>query len=146
MRPLMKSDYGRGVLDVLKVLTSVGNISKVRFEEQFDYWHKRNDMYFNLVICNEQDRVVAVGSIVLERKLIHECGVVGHIEDIAVASSEQGRRLGLRIIHALTEIGRSQGAYKVILDCSEKNVPFYEKCGYVRAGCEMSMKFIEPKL
>lgn len=26
---------------------------------------------------------------------------------------------------------------QTILDCSPKNAPFYEKCGYVKAGQEM---------
>jgi len=143
MRPITASDYERGVLEVLKVLTTVGDIPKEDFEAQFNYWHKHNDTYFTVVILNEFDRVVAVGSVIVEKKLIHKLGSVGHIEDIAVARTEQGKKLGLRLIHALTDIGRSQGAYKVILDCSEHNAAFYEKCGYVRAGVEMSLKFNE---
>lgn len=56
----------------------------------------------------------------------------------------QGRKLGLKIINTLEEIGRGQGLYKIILDCSKDNirellafqtdgfadvVAFYEKCG-----------------
>lgn len=145
IRPIMSSDYERGVLDVLKVLTTVGEISKETFAEQYNYWHKHNDEYFVVVITDDYDQVVAVGSIMVERKLIHQCGKVGHIEDIAVLRSQQGKKLGLRLIHALTDIGHSQGAYKVILDCSEHNVPFYEKCGYARAGVQMSLKFQEQK-
>lgn len=87
--------------------------------------------------------MVAVGMVLVERKLIHECGLVGHIEDIAVDKAQQGKKLGIRLIKTLTEIGKAMGAYKVILDCSDHNVEFYEKCGYVRAGVEMSLKFAE---
>lgn len=141
VRPIKASDYDRGVLQVLEVLTTVGKISQKQFEALFAYWLKHNDTYFTIVILNERDRVVGVGSVVVERKLIHECGLVGHIEDIAVARTEQGKKLGLRIIHALTEVGRAQGAYKIILDCSEHNVPFYEKCGYSRSAAQMTIKF-----
>jgi glucosamine-phosphate N-acetyltransferase len=55
---------------------------------------------------------------------------VGHIEDIAVDSKHQGKKLGLRVIEALKFIGQETGCYKVILDCASKNVPFYEKCGF----------------
>lgn len=141
IRPLRASDYDRGVLDVLKVLTTVGKISRTQFQAQFDYWHKRNDTYFTIVIVDNHDKVVAVGSVVVERKLIHECGSVGHIEDIAVASNQQGKKLGLRLIHALTDIGKVQGAYKIILDCSDSNSAFYEKCGYAKSAVQMSIKF-----
>lgn len=63
--------------------------------------------------------------------------MVGHIEDIAVSADQQGKKLGLRIIETLKAIGQQVGCYKVILDCSEKNVPFYEKCGFERKGVEM---------
>lgn len=141
IRPIQATDYERGVLDVLRVLTTVGDITKEEFNELWKYWNKHNDTYFNIVITSPKGQVVAVGTLVLERKIIHQCGLVGHIEDIAVAVSEQGRKLGFHIIHALTHIAKSQGAYKVILDCSDHNVPFYEKCGFSDVGREMSYKF-----
>ena len=30
--------------------------------------------------------------------------------------------------------------YKIILDCDEKNVKFYEKCGFNNAGVEMQIR------
>lgn len=82
---------------------------------------------------------------------------MGHIEDIAVDKAVQGKRLGFRVVTALTEISESLGAYKTILDCSEDNIrewnvmngftfkiaqslhhiAFYVKCGYKRKETEM---------
>ena len=47
------------------------------------------------------------------RNSIHNLGLVGHIEDIAVAKDQQGKKLGLRIIQALDYIGQKVGCYKV---------------------------------
>ena len=98
--------------------------------------------------------------------------MVGHIEDIAVAKDQQGKKLGLRIIEALDYVAEKVGCYKVgfsssslvhllraqssfmessaqhlplqtILDCSEANEGFYVKCGYKRAGLEMA-HYYEP--
>lgn len=69
---------------------------------------------------------------------IHNLGLVGHIEDIAVAKDQQGKKLGLRIIQALDYIAEKVGCYKTILDCSEANEGFYLKCGFKRAGLEMA--------
>jgi len=49
-------------------------------------------------------------------------GSVGHIEDIAVNPKVQGKKLGLRVIQALTGISERQGCYKTILNCSDKNI------------------------
>jgi len=46
---------------------------------------------------------------------IHNLGKVGHIEDIAVAKDQQGKKLGLRIIQALDYISEKVGCYKVRL-------------------------------
>lgn len=69
---------------------------------------------------------------------IHNLGLVGHIEDIAVAKDQQGKKLGLRLIQALDFVAEKVGCYKTILDCSEANEGFYVKCGFRRAGLEMA--------
>ena len=50
--------------------------------------------------------------------------------------------MGKRIIEMLTEIGKQRGCYKVILDCSEKNAAFYEKCGYHETAVQMAVYFV----
>ena len=74
----------------------------------------------------------------VERKFIHENGLVGHLEDIVVHKDYRKLNFGRFIIDQLTFLGRVNGCYKILLDCSEKNVPFYEKCGYTRKGAEMA--------
>lgn len=44
---------------------------------------------------------------------IHNLGLVGHIEDIAVAKDQQGKKLGLRIIQTLDGVAEAVGCYKV---------------------------------
>lgn len=98
----------------------------------------RNDTYYILVICDTSGTVVGTGAVLVERKFIHNMGLVGHIEDIAVADHQQGKKLGLRIIQALDSVAERVGCYKSILDCSEANEGFYVKCGFKRAGLEMA--------
>lgn len=42
-----------------------------------------------------------------------------------------------RVIAALMAHAQSQGCYKAILDCSDSNVPFYEKCGFTQKEVQM---------
>ncbi|KAF7717893.1 Glucosamine 6-phosphate N-acetyltransferase [Penicillium ucsense] len=138
IRPLRRSDYQRGYLDVLRVLTTVGDISEEQWNQRYDWIASRNDEYYMLVICDGQDQIVGTGSLIVERKFIHSLGMVGHIEDIAVEKNQQGKKLGLRIIQALDYVAEQVGCYKSILDCSEANEGFYVKCGFKRAGLEMA--------
>ncbi|MCJ1335791.1 Glucosamine-phosphate N-acetyltransferase-like protein [Bachmanniomyces sp. S44760] len=138
IRPLQSSDYHAGMLDVLSVLTTVGEISEKAFTERYNWMKSRGGEYFVLVVLDGKGKVVGTGCVFVERKFIHNLGMVGHIEDIAVAKDQQGKKLGLRIIQALDYVAEQVGCYKTILDCSEANEGFYVKCGYKRAGLEMA--------
>lgn len=90
----------------------------------------RPEEYYIIVIQDlSTGKIVGSGSIFLERKFIHDCGLVGHIEDIVTDESVRGKGLGKLIINTLIDFAKKNGAYKVLLSSLEKNVPFYEKCG-----------------
>ncbi|KAI0599532.1 glucosamine 6-phosphate N-acetyltransferase [Biscogniauxia sp. FL1348] len=137
-RSLRPADYDTGFLDCLRVLTTVGEISKEAFDEQFQWMSTQKTYYVLVIEDTASGKVVATGNLLVERKFIHSLGLVGHIEDIAVAKDQQGKKLGLRLIQALDFIAEKIGCYKTILDCSEANEGFYLKCGFRRAGLEMA--------
>ena len=121
MRPLAKTDHSRGHLSVLSVLTSAPEVSETRYVQAFDAMKSLNNYFTLVIVSRATDTIVGAGTVFLEQKFIRSLGKVGHIEDIVVDKSMQGRKLGLRIIHALTGIGEAQGCYKTILNCSEDN-------------------------
>ncbi|KAJ4386183.1 Glucosamine-phosphate N-acetyltransferase-like protein [Gnomoniopsis smithogilvyi] len=137
LRALRQSDYHAGFLECLRVLTTVGDITEAQFADRFEWIRKQDGSYYVLVI-EDAGRVVGTGALIAERKFIHDLGMVGHIEDIAVAKDQQGKKLGLRLIQALDFIANKIGCYKTILDCSDANEGFYIKCGFKRAGLEMA--------
>src|SRR5882757_3075144 len=122
MRPLARTDLHRGYLSVLSILTSAPDISEARYTQTFDAMHS-SKIYFSLVIVSRvTDKIVGAGTVFIEQKFIRNLGIVGHIEDIVVDTSMQGRKLGLRIINALTGISEALGCYKTILNCNDDNV------------------------
>ncbi|KAL9712322.1 Glucosamine-phosphate N-acetyltransferase-like protein [Leucoagaricus gongylophorus] len=139
IRPLARTDYGRSHLSVLSVLTVVTDPGLAAYQARFDLLRAAPRTNFTLVIVDKPtDQIVAVGSVFIEHKFLRGLGSVGHIEDIAVNPKVQGKKLGLRVIQALTGISEREGCYKTILNCSDKNIPFYEKCGYVKKENEMA--------
>jgi len=139
IRPLSLTDYERGHLYVLSVLTQTPDVGASAWGSTFKLMSSIPNTYYILVIVDkENDRVVGAGSVFMERKFLRGLGVVGHIEDIAVDKRMQGHKLGLRIIQALTAISEGQGAYKTILNCNTDNIPFYKKCGYEEKEHEMA--------
>ena len=69
IRPLHRADYHNGVLSVLRVLTTVGEISEEAWNDRYDWMAKHPDEYFILVILNAEQNIVGTGSVIVERKL-----------------------------------------------------------------------------
>ena len=81
--------------------------------------------------------MVAIGTIFIEHKLIHNCSYVGHIEDIVVHEKYRNMSFGKSLIDYLVNIAKERQAYKVILNCSEEKIGFYQKCGFYKSNVEM---------
>jgi len=76
---------------------------------------------------------------------IHDLGSVAHIEEIAIRKEEQGKKLGLKMIQALSSVAKNVGCYKSILGCSVQNEGFYVKCGFQKGGTDMNQYYEEEK-
>ena len=84
-RPLQKSDFHNNYTKVLEVLTVVGNVTEEAFNATFEYWQSLPQIFHPHVITNTEGVVVATGMMFVEKKIIRECALLGHIEDISVA-------------------------------------------------------------
>lgn len=143
VRKLEMSDKGKGFIQLLQQLTTCDSVSDEKFQKRFQELALYGDDH---VICviedNHSGKIVATGSVFIEKKFIRNCGKVGHIEDVVVDSGARGMQLGKKIIGFLTDHARSTGCYKVILDCNVDNKTFYEKCGFKQKEVQMVKYFI----
>ncbi|TVY46748.1 Glucosamine 6-phosphate N-acetyltransferase, partial [Lachnellula occidentalis] len=101
LRSLQRSDYARGFLDCLRVLTTVGDVTEAQWDERYTWMETQGKGGYYPLVVDDGTRIVGTGSLIVERKFIHNLGIAGHIEDIAVAKDQQGKKLGLKIIQAL---------------------------------------------
>jgi glucosamine-phosphate N-acetyltransferase len=114
LRPLASTDYARGHLQLLSVLTLAPDIGQSAWEEQFKAMVEVKGTYYSIVILDAaSDRIVGGGTLLTERKFIRGLGSVGHLEDIVVDKSVQGKGFGKIIIEVLTTLSESLGNYKV---------------------------------
>ncbi|WOG98313.1 hypothetical protein DCAR_0417654 [Daucus carota subsp. sativus] len=143
VRKLEISDKSKGFIELLQQLTVCDSVSDQEFQSCFEEIGSYGD---NHVICVIEDgcsqKIIATGSVFIERKFIRNCSKVGHIEDVVVDSNARGMQLGKKIVEYLTDHARAVGCYKVILDCSAKNKAFYEKCGFEQKELQMAKYFI----
>lgn len=135
IRLLEKEDYHKSYLDLLSQLTTVGIISDKEFSKRLD---EITPNYFCIVIEDiEKNIIIGTSTLLIELKFVHQCGKVAHIEDVVVHSSYRNQNLGKKLIEECIKIARENNCYKIILDCSEQNISFYEKCGFVQKEIQM---------
>lgn len=129
-RPLENEDFQKWFCSVLSELTSC-ETDEQKFKEIFNKMYEINQIepqYFIVVWEDTKNWKIAVaGTVVIEKKIIHDWQCVWHIEDIVVSSNYRGLWLWEHLISILKDIS-NKNCYKVILDCDKKNLWFYEKC------------------
>ncbi len=134
-RRLEKGDYDKNYLELLKQLTAVGDISRENYETAFD------KMGAEVWVVEFEGKIIASVSLLLEQKIIHECGIVGHLEDVVVDRDYRKYGLGKFIIERIIKIARERGCYKLIGDCKSELLGFYEKNGFESKCVQISIYF-----
>lgn len=98
------------------------------------FWLKYEDNeYHQTFVYEDENRVIGTATVLIEHKLLHYGSRVGHIEDVVVDKNSRLYGVGQGLIKACVDFCRYNNCYKAILDCSEENVSFYEKCGFTFA-------------
>lgn len=124
--------YEQGFLDTLSVLKPT-DLTKDAFGDILrDRLARRITTFVGIV----GDRVVTTAAIIIEPKFY---GNVGHIEDVATHSKFGGHGFARTVIQECLDFARDAKCYKVILDCADKNVAFYEKLGFYKFESQMRM-------
>jgi glucosamine-phosphate N-acetyltransferase len=126
IRPMVAPDLKRGFLETIGSLRP----SRLTHEQAVEVFRKRMRQQVHTYVALIDNVVVGTASVMIEQKFIHDGGAVGHIEDVAVNQSYQGRGIGALLIKRIMQHCHETGCYKVILDCAEKVMPFYEKLGF----------------
>ena len=137
IRLMDATDLDRGFLDVINALRPV----VLTKEEAVEVYRNRLKSRIRTYVALMSGRIAGTASIFIEPKFIHSGGVVAHIEDVAVHSGFQKHGIGRALVEHLLEECRNFKCYKVILDCSEAVIPFYEKLGFHRWERAMRLDF-----
>ncbi len=98
----------------------------------------------NYVLCVYQERQKLLGTATLLVQLnLHNNGMpYGHIENVVTDKNSRGKGIGQKMVDYLIKEAKERNCYKVILNCEEKNISFYKKCGFQATGeIEMGIDF-----
>ena len=138
LRSICVDDYNKGYFDLLGQLTKC---VKPEFTDWYDFVTHLNPKHIVIVI-EENEKIIATGTLLVEKKIIHDMGLVGHIEDIVIDTNYRGFGLGKQMVKYLMDLSKDKGCYKTILNCTQKNTMFYVACGLEEKGVQM-VKYYE---
>ena len=125
---------------LLRHLTVAPDVSIDVFIKSVLEIQEEGDIHVAYTVEEGKIGIHGTATILYETKLIHGCKKVGHIEDVVVSPNYRDQGIAKRLISILTQQA-SESCYKVILDCTEELVPFYEKCHFERKGVQMAHYF-----
>lgn len=135
IRLLQDKDY-ENYVELLRQLTDIGEVTQHSFEK-FVYLQHLFPSMVQYFVYEIDDKVVGCVSILLERKLK---GNALHIEDVVTHKDFRGKGIGVELMEYCKQFAKENNCYKIVLDCAELNVAFYEKCGFKVSGNYMSIK------
>ena len=139
IRPLQKNDVSLDseFFPILNQLSETVDWHKLEFGYLWDTYE--NDVRMHVLVAEKYGKMIGTGAVFIEQKFLRGGGRVGHIEDVVVDNRSREKGVGKAIIDSLVEIAREERCYKVILNCSNENVPFYIKCGFRLTENEMRL-------
>ena len=105
-------------------------------KEEFIYFLEENKK-IEIWIIEINNELIASGTILYETKLIHNISLYTHIEDIIVSSNYRKNGYGLILLNKLVDVCKKNNSYKILLDCQEELIKFYEKSGFKKNGSQM---------
>ena len=141
IREIEYDDLDKGFLEVLENLLSpnLDNTSAKNILRKII----SNPLHKIFVAHDElNNKIVGTITLFIEPKFINKGMQVGYIEDVSVRKEYEGLGIGSKLVtYATTYAISREGCRKVLLYCSEKTKPFYEKLGYQLANDTFIMKF-----
>ena len=129
------NDYYKDYLLLLEQLTIVEK-EKINYQ-QFKNFVENLSKNHIIIVIEDNNKIIATGTLLIEHKFIHNMGSVGHIEDVVIHNNYRKHGLGKKIVDELVNICIKSNCYKIILDCSETNSKFYEKSGFTKKEIQM---------
>ncbi len=137
IRKIEHSDYHKGHLSLYHQNFTI-DPEKINYEDYVNYINNQVKNNYYIFVCELNNKIVASATCYIEVKLLHNFGKVAHLEDVITDKNCRNNGLGKKIINYCCDFAKNNDCYKIILNCSNENIKFYEKCNFVINGNEMS--------
>lgn len=128
IRKLLKKDLNdKYFFQTLSNLREVGKMSLFMAQ---DILLKCESQGIEIYVADKNGLIVGTVRLLSEPKFYHQGRCAGHIEDVATHKDYLGQGVARGLIEHVINVCQERSYYKIILDCSEDLINFYEKFGF----------------
>ena len=135
IREIKEDDIEKGFLETVDFLRNTSGLDRNKAREILKKI-KQNPNHI-IHVATDDGKIVGSTTLLIEQKLIHDGGLVGHIEDVVVRKDYEGQGIGMKLVISLLDVAKQRNCYKTILNCEDSLNLFYEKIGFKKATNEM---------
>lgn len=137
IRLMRESDINNSFVECLEQLGK----TQTKLTDMHAIYKSRKKSGIKTFVVEVAGDILATASLIIEPKFRYteKCG---HIEDVCVHKNYQNIGIGKKLINHLIQYGKKKGCYKLILNCNDKTLPFYEKLNYSLNGHSLRLDLI----
>tara|TARA_Y100000591_G_scaffold332209_1_gene368689 strand:- start:2942 stop:3394 length:453 start_codon:yes stop_codon:yes gene_type:complete len=111
------------IFNLLNQLTDAQIISFIDFKNIIENLHKDH----NIFLLKQDTNIIGSITLIIEQKLIHNGKCIAHIEDFVIDKNYRNQGLSSLLLNYVKKLSQERNCYKIILDCNELLINFYEK-------------------
>ena len=125
IRKFEEKDIENGFLEAQASLAETCDSKRAR-----EIWVKiQNNPNQTIFVAERNHSIIGCHTVILEQKMIHDGGIVAHLEDLAVIEKFRREGVGKMLFLNSLDFARKSGCYKALHDCKKELIPYYEKFG-----------------
>lgn len=117
-------------LKLMNQFRLINDINETKFKEAYEYICK----YSKIFVYKVKNEIMGSITVLIEQKFIHNFSKVGHIEDVFIDKKARKKQIGTKLVQHCIEYCRINKCRKIILDCSDDVIKFYQKNGFKKKG------------
>lgn len=139
IKELKKKHITKELFETLSHLSDSTKTDIKKGQKIFKQIKKNKNHFIFAAFDKESDEIVGMTTLLVEPKFIHDCGSLGHIEDVVTRLGYEGQGIGKELVKTVVKRAKKSDCYRVILNCSDANIKFYEKSGFRKRENEMAL-------
>ena len=110
IREIEEADLEKGFLETLDFLRNASELDRNKAKEILKEI-KQNPNHI-IHVATDGEKIVGSTTLLIEKKFIHDGGLVGHIEDVVVRKDYEGKGVGIKLVTSMLERAKEKNCTK----------------------------------